>query len=240
MTTVKSIYTFEDKLADAERLIECQSQLAESRQSVVSACLATGNQFREWDHYPDSDVIDPETKAQYFYHAHAEPDRMENDPTLGENGHFHILMRNEAPSSNAYITPDTPALTHIIAISMDASGQPRALFTVNHWVTDGIYEPAAVVKQFLYCYEITFDHELHLVSKWICSLLRLFQDKIKDLLDDRDKALASYGNQGSKVYEDRSLEIISYKQISISDKLNELYLLEQKPVPGHQSSVPII
>lgn len=57
-------------------------------------------------------VYDRDSQAQYYYHAHREGDL--------EHGHFHTFIR---------------AIAQLIAVSMDAWGQPIGLFVGNRWVT---------------------------------------------------------------------------------------------------------
>jgi hypothetical protein len=58
----------------------------------------------EWRHYPDGEVYDPASHAQYFYHRHPGPARMrpveKPEARLGakpgariEHGHFHLFLR---------------------------------------------------------------------------------------------------------------------------------------------------
>lgn len=86
------------------------------------------------NHYPDGDVYDHETHGQYYYHAHRDD----------EHGHFHLFLRPKGMPSG--IKPaavedfeepkaQNDALSHLIAISMDEFGRPKALFTTNRWVT---------------------------------------------------------------------------------------------------------
>ena len=52
---------------------------------VLLDALNKGETFYEFNHYPDDDVYDRETHAQYYYHAH----RSET----GEHGHFLCFLR---------------------------------------------------------------------------------------------------------------------------------------------------
>ncbi len=66
------------EVAEVERL------LAKSGQNPVSEALRDADVFYEWQHYPAGDVYDPETHAQFFYHAHA-PGRR-----AAQHGPFHF------------------------------------------------------------------------------------------------------------------------------------------------------
>jgi len=74
--------------AAADELRECQRVLAKSGLTVVTEAVGGAAACVDWDHYPAGDVYDPETHAQYFYHAHPAPLR-----PAGEHGHFHTFLR---------------------------------------------------------------------------------------------------------------------------------------------------
>jgi len=50
--------------------------------------LRGGGVFYEWNHYPEGDVYDPDSHAQYYYHAH--PPQLRGGD---EHGHFHTFLR---------------------------------------------------------------------------------------------------------------------------------------------------
>src|SRR3989304_3771732 len=85
---------------------------------------------------PPDDVFGRDTPAHYYYHAHR--------GMPGENGHFHTFLRapgmpdgaNPVSYSGGEPWPaGDEALSHLIAISMDAYGLPVRPFAVNRWVT---------------------------------------------------------------------------------------------------------
>ena len=123
------------RAAGAE-VLECRRVLLKGGLNVVGEMLRGQGEFVEYDHYPADDVFDAETHAQYYYHAHRGSE--------GEHGHFHTFLRaagmppDVAPADNPGEEPwptGDEALSHLIAISMDAYGEPIGLFTVNRWVT---------------------------------------------------------------------------------------------------------
>ena len=78
-----------DAMAIAGREIQdCERVLHKTGDTVVSETLRGGGIFYEWNHYPDGDVYDPESHAQYYYHAHP-PQLRAGD----EHGHFHTFLR---------------------------------------------------------------------------------------------------------------------------------------------------
>ena len=110
--------------------------LARTGDNLVGEVLKHG--FSVLDHYPKGDVFDPESHAQWYYHAHA------NAARPGEHGHFHTFLRGGgmpagiAPAPVPDLEPEArrhDLVCHLIAISMDRSGWPTGLFTTNRWVT---------------------------------------------------------------------------------------------------------
>src|SRR3546814_10104413 len=66
-------------------VLRIQQALAARRSNLVAELLHGEDEFFERRHYPAGDIYDPETGAQYYYHAHR------SDPR--EHGHFHIFQR---------------------------------------------------------------------------------------------------------------------------------------------------
>ena len=124
----------EAMLTAGHEILECYRLLTKTGDNVVGELIRGHETFYEWNHYPEGDAYDPETHSQYYYHAHRE-DRE-------EHGHFHTFLRPKGmpsdirPALLADFEPpegDNAALSHLIAISMDAHGYPTGLFTTNRW-----------------------------------------------------------------------------------------------------------
>ena len=203
----------------AEEVIECQRVLSNTDDNIVTELLRFADSFVEWDHYPSDDVIDQISGAQYYYHAHSNSKR-----GFTEHGHFHTFMKNTKKKS-----PDNLPLTHIIAISMDAYGAPQALFTVNHWVTGGIWENANVVKSFLDDFFIDHAKPSWVANRWINAMLKLYRSEIIELVQKRDLSIKKYNTQhpNKNASKMKELEITSYLPISINKKLQELLSIEK-------------
>jgi hypothetical protein len=204
----------------AGEVIECQRVLANTQDNLVSDILRFSDNFVEWDHYPKDDVKDSSSGAQYYYHAHPNSKR-----GFTEHGHFHSFMKNKK-NDNSEVLP----LTHIIAISMDNHGIPQALFTVNHWVTGGVWEDADIVSTFLDDFLIDHAKPSWVVNRWITAMLKLYKTEIIKLVKERDLSIKKYQKEFPKgdVLEMRELEITSYLPISIEAKLLELQEMEEK------------
>src|SRR5258708_12812448 len=144
--------------AAGDELRECERVLHKTGDTVVGEALRDGGVFYEWNHYPAGDVYDPESHAQYYYHAHPPQLRAGN-----EHGHFHTFMRPrgmppgttplmlpELAIANAPAQPDDPPLapvaqpnqggnndklSHLVAIAMGRNGVPGRLFPTNRCAT---------------------------------------------------------------------------------------------------------
>ena len=84
--------------AQGRELRLCQREIEASGRSLLAAVLDGAEPIAEWQHYPQGDVHDPATHAQYFYHAHPPTER--NSALRGaserddrEHGHFHTFLR---------------------------------------------------------------------------------------------------------------------------------------------------
>src|SRR3546814_8629858 len=66
-------------------VLRIQQALAARRSNLVAELLHGEDEFFERRHYPAGDIYDPETGAQYYYHAHR------SDPR--EHGPLHIFQR---------------------------------------------------------------------------------------------------------------------------------------------------
>ena len=71
----------------------------------------TSQLLPSYKHHPIGDI--KSNGYLYFYHSHRK----------NEHGHFHIFIANEK------------IFSHLIAISINESGEPQAFFTTNKWVT---------------------------------------------------------------------------------------------------------
>ena len=192
---------------------------------VLRDTLNKGETFYEFNHYPDDDVYDRESHAQYYYHAHR--------GEVGEHGHFHTFLRPKGmPKGVAPITyPATDpwpegdlALSHLVAIAMDSYGYPTNLFTVNRWVTAEAWYPAEQVIQMLGHFVIDHAFPSWPVNRWISAMFVLYRPHIEVLLKKRDEAVWAWADAhpGEDVFEDRALDVTSQLPISVEQTLLEI------------------
>ena len=84
--------------AQGRALRACQHEFEAAGSSVLSAVLGGASAVAEWQHYPEGDLHDPATHAQYFYHVHPPGERKSalrgaSESDAREHGHFHTFLR---------------------------------------------------------------------------------------------------------------------------------------------------
>ena len=121
---------FDEFVSGAQEFFDMNRALINDQQTILGELLRDepGSSVLRWQHYPAEDVRDPDSGAMYYYHAHADGERPQD-----EHGHFHLFIRPE-PSAD---------FSHFVAVSIDARGAVRSLFTTNRWVTDEQFRSAS-------------------------------------------------------------------------------------------------
>lgn len=205
-------------MADAAGEIdECVRVLRKARLNVVGEVLKGQGPFVRMTHYPQGDVFDAETHAQYYYHAHREE----------EHGHFHCFLR--AGGMPAGVAPDADAeargwpsgdkaIAHLVAISMDRFGTPIRLFTTNRWVTGETWYRAPDLVGMLDRFSVDHAYPSWPTNRWLTAMVRLFRPEILALLAARDRVFAKHVARTSEgdPWEDRSLETLSEIAIDVA------------------------
>jgi len=207
--------------------VECMHLLHESGSNLVLEVLR-GHEFTEWGHYPPDDVYDPDSHAQYYFHAHPPDDRDDSD-----YGHFHTFLRPKGMPPGIRPAPmpgfeppagENDALSHLIAISMDPAGMPVRLFTTNRWVTGEVWYGAADVIAMLDRFRIDHSRPSSPLNQWLAAMFVLFRPQMEQLLIERDLAIERWRSQhrNVEVFEDRRLEITSSIGVSLYKQLEWL------------------
>ena len=230
----------------------CQRALAERGRVLWQEAVGRAP-VEPWRHYPDGEVYDPRSHAQYFYHCHQQPGAGPD----AEHGHFHLFLRAEGmpPGVAPLLLPelavaDIPAppqapplkrggrgeVSHLVAIAVDRAGAPIRLFTTNRWVTGETWYAARDVVAMLDCFQLPGDR---LLDRWLMSVLRLFRGDIAALLCERDGRLTGWRrNCRGDAFEARRLEIASATAIDLETRLAEIDHHTQAPAPPPLWSVP--
>lgn len=224
-------------------LHECRRALAAKTGTILAEVTGTcGFEVADWQRYPEGEVYDPVSHAQYFYHRHGAadrtpPDRREPD----EHGHFHLFLRAEgipagitplllpelavanapaAPQSAPAKRSSRDEVAHLVAIALDRQGEPIRLFTTNRWVTGESWYCADDIIAMLDCFEPRGGGASELLNRWLGAVVCLFQPEIAVLLRNRDKAIAEWRwRRRSHVFEDPRLEITSSFAIDLDARL---------------------
>lgn len=208
----------------AAEVVNCIRVLEKSGSNLVAEVLE-GREFIEYDHYPPDDVYDPETHAQYYFHAHP--------PTRGEwndYGHFHTFLRPRGMPQDVRPLPvpdaatGDDALCHLIAISMTREGRPVRLFTTNRWVTAETWYTAPDAIRMLDRFTIDLSWPSWPLNRWISAMFVLYRDEIETLVRQRDGAIGDWmrDHPGEDVFEDRALEVTSGMAIDLDKKLADI------------------
>ena len=233
--------------AAGDEVLECQRVLARSGDTILGDLLRGAGVVVEWQHYPEGDVYDPLSHAQYFYHAH--PPGQRTDP---EHGHFHTFLRPRgmAPGTRPLIMPelaiaDAPSapvappvpqpnqgagndeLSHLVAIAVTETGEPVRLFTTNRWVTGETWYAAADVAAMLDRFVIDLARPSWPLNRWLNAMFRLFRPQMVALVHARDAAVMSFRRRRRgkvHVFEDRRLEIPSTVEIDIDEQIRRVAL----------------
>jgi len=201
---------------------ECLRVLGKADLNIVGECLKGQGTFYEFDHYPEGDVYDRETHAQYYYHAHR--------GCAGEHGHFHTFLRARGMPADVAAVPYEGAepwpegdevLSHLVSISMDRHGFPIGMFTTNRWVTGENWFQASDVIKMLDRFVIDHAYPSWPVNRWLGAMVKVFKPTIEALLRERDAALRAWQARHPErdAFEDRELEIMSQARVSLDDQL---------------------
>ncbi|MFL0356179.1 DUF6969 family protein [Erythrobacter sp. GH1-10] len=211
----------------ANTVIETIAQMAQEQRPLMLRVVPE-DEVHFWKHYPEKDARDAKCKSRWYYHVHA-PGKRDAD----EHGHFHLFLhRTQLPEGlEPKVWPpqreDARAhVTHLIGLSIDTVGIPRAWFTVNRFVTNEFLYPAEVMIEHLPDFNVDRTKEDDLVNRFVTAMVALYRDEIAELLRERDarhaELVAQYGDEG---YEKASgVEVLSQIPIDLDAKLSSLDL----------------
>lgn len=157
----------------------CERILAKSGETVLTATLRQVAEPTFWTHYPVGDVYDPESGAHWYYHSHP-PEGVGVAASLGaaasvvkEHGHFHCFVRPQGRNGPIH---------HLVAIGVDAMGQPRRLFTVARHVVDDVDLPAAERVLLLERFDLQLSQPDYLVNRWLTAMVAQHRAEIAELI----------------------------------------------------------
>lgn len=177
-------------------------------------------------HYPDPPLKLLNSRMLAFYHYHEKPFCYDD-----EHGHFHIFVQR----------PGSTKVSHLVGMSINPQGQPVRWFTVNQWVTGGIWRAAQELVDELGHLSLDVDdtavnHEViggrAVTAQWLISMLLLYRQEIDGLLMARDQRLLEYsggdkadGGCGEIIAEagkNRDIYILSECGIDLTERLHRI------------------
>lgn len=182
-------------------------KLGERHGSLVRACTGDGA-VHAHRHYPEDDWRDPVSGAQAYYHCHRPG---------AEHGHLHLFMA---------ATPGAKP-THLLGIGLDPRGLPLSLFSLNRWVADDAWLPAASTLALVRRFSLASSAADPSLSGWLSQFLRFYLPVIGTLLCARDRALEAQGGPLELMLENRDLEIPSQRVIDWAADLDSAQRLWQ-------------
>ncbi|WP_155806047.1 DUF6969 family protein [Erythrobacter litoralis] len=193
-------------------LLALSAEMAAEGAMLIERVLpAEPSGFRQWDHYPNGDAIDPNSTARWFYHAHPPEQRGSN-----EHGHFHIFL---PLSALVGVEPlhrpekdDAVEVVHVVGLNFDCDGLPTTWMAVNQWVTDEYLMPAeAIIARLdrLVLDDAGIDKGIDKVGRWLTHALRYSRPDIEAILRERDAKLATIDPR------DRAYEILSTRNFAL-------------------------
>jgi hypothetical protein len=112
-------------------------------------------------------------------------------------------------------------VSHLVAIAMDARGEPTRLFTTNRWVTGETWYRAEDVTQMLDCFVVAEPEPSAVLNRWISAMIKLFRPQITALLQIRDDTVMAWRRRRrTHVFEDTRLEVTSTIEIDLDVQLS--------------------
>lgn len=211
----------------AAEVANCIRVLEKSGSNLVAEVLG-GYEFIEYNHYPPNDAYDPQSHAQYYFHAHPQTRGQWND-----YGHFHTFLRptgmpaGTRPLDGQTVPPGEQldiAPCHLIAISMNREGRPVRLFTTNRWVTAEAWYGANDVIAMLDRFVVDLTKPSWPLNRWISAMFVLYRNEIEGLIRERDAVIERWRRlrPSDDIFEDRMLEVTSGSQIDLQSRLSEI------------------
>jgi hypothetical protein len=207
-------------LVAARAGLDAFTEVVRDRGSLIRS-WTDGAPMRQFDHYPDDDVVDLRSGSQFFYHAHRSHGT--------EHGHLHLFWHATASGRRRYVAGRErrwvrAAPSHLLAIGLDSRGLPVSIFTVNRWVTDGYWFDAATTLAMLDRFDIRAAGEHARSGRWLTCFVRLYRPVAAELLERRDRRLARHGPL-EHALDERRLEVLSQFELDWGADLDALQSL---------------
>lgn len=154
----------ESDIAAATAIRECQRILAAHGHTILHEAMGGAPDDPDavpWRRYPDDEVYDPVSHAQYFYHSHPQgklppnrrsPGRRREEPprrARPEHGHFHLFLRGQGipPGLSPMVFPEM-ALAGPVPAPQAAPGRRGVGDEIAHLVAISLDDRGAPIRLF--------------------------------------------------------------------------------------------
>lgn len=198
-------------------LTRCIEQLSD--QNIVTEVLNGADDNIGFESYPRIQNGIRTNNTTAYYHAHRE----------NEHGHFHIFQN---PPGGVEVLDystinGTDPMFHLGGISMNRSGEPIKLFTLNGCNTRDLWYPADTIPEFIHELDIK-NHSA--AGAWVTHCVKLFMPEFFIINAVREKLVAKeMETSGKDFLLDMSVEELSSAPASISLQMRAIEkALEQK------------
>jgi hypothetical protein len=117
---------------------------------------------------------------------------------------------------------DRGVVSHLIAVSVDPTGQPIGLFTTNRWVTGETWFRAEDVQRMLPAFWLADETRSALVTRWLVAVLTVLRPRVRELVVERDAKVMDWRRRRSRqshVFDDRRLDVTSHRSIDFAAEL---------------------
>ncbi|MEO0699858.1 MAG: hypothetical protein AAFY81_09100, partial [Pseudomonadota bacterium] len=117
-------------------------------------------------------------------------------------------------------------VTHLIGLSINTLGIPRAWFATNRYITNEFLYPADVMIEHLPAFNVDDTKEDDLVNRFVTAMVALYREEIADLLRERDARHAELvAEHGEAAYEKASgVDVLAQIPIDLDAKISALEL----------------
>ena len=195
----------------AEILLQCLLEMGESGSNPVLQVIAGESKIVEEVKYPKGHLHFNGTGWRAYYHCHANHSDI-HQLFSAEHGHFHIFVR---------IDDEADKWSHLVALSMDAMGQPLRWFMVNHWVTGETWLEANQLASLMN--NIPYQQQENVLEQWLLCMLEVFKTEISGLLLTRDQQV-DIQNEAQR--QNRDIYLLAEEKIDLQQKLEQFFTIK--------------
>lgn len=185
----------------ANNLFSCVQEFANSATNPIVQLLDGAQSIKPFQHYPEKPFSFANKTWKCFYHCHDFTDKNKH-----EHGHLH------------FFTLINGQWSHVVALSMNDTGQPINWFSTNKWVTEGDWLSSNDLQQQIKLLDFQENHTL--LERWFTSLLLFYKPQIESLITQRDTYIDSLSSKNVQdVFSDKDLYQLSHTDVDLTQDL---------------------